>query len=139
MSQNDPMRSGSAQVLKWIYLGTPVFLVLDLAFGWDIRVSFFDTHPGWKYGYYIFCFVIGFLMMKQPRLEPILGIIESGANILILSLSILVPYYAAIEAISSGEEFANPFNKYNFINYIFSGLIIMISMHVNQRKLSHNR
>lgn len=139
MPENARKDPGLEQILRWIYLGTPLFLVLDLALGWDIRVSFFDTHPAWKYGYYIFCFCVGLLMIKMPRLEPIFGIIESGANILILSLSVLVPYYTAIEAISSGEEFANPFNRFNFINYIFSGVIIMISTHLNQIKLSRNR
>jgi len=122
------------QLLLWFYLATPVFYLLDIIFGWDLRISFLDDRPGWKFAYYLFCMGIGLLMWKWRILEPILGIIEGGVNMLLLTLSVLLPYYAAIEAISSGETVQHPLNTFSIINYLISGLFLFISMRLHGSK-----
>lgn len=118
------------QLLKWFYLMTPLFLLLDKLLGWDIRISFLDQQPAWKLAYYLFCFCIGILMWRWQQLEPILGIVEGGINLLILTLSILLPYYQAIDAISSGEQVINPLNAGSIMNYLLTGIFLLMSMNL---------
>jgi hypothetical protein len=122
------------QLLKWFYLASPVFFLIDIGLGWDIRISFLDHSPTWKAAYYLFCFSIGIMMWRWSMLEPILGIIEGGVNMLLLTLSVLLPYYQAIDAISSGEQITNPLNSGSIINYILTGIFLMISMQVRSIK-----
>jgi len=120
------------KIILWFYLITPAFFLLDIMFSWDFRVSFLDDHLGWKIFYYAFCFVIGFLMWKLPSLEYVLGVIEGGVNMLLLTLSVMLPYYDAIDAISSGKTVDNPLNTFNVLNYIISGSILIMSMQLRK-------
>ena len=119
------------QLLLYFYLATPLFFLMDSLFGWNIRISSLDAHPAWKVSYYLFLLGIGFVMFKWPRIEPILGIIEGGVNMLLLTLSVLLPYYAAIDAISSGETIQNPLNNFSIINYLISGMFLFVSMRLH--------
>jgi len=112
----------------WFYLASPLFFLLDFAFGWDIRISFLDQNIAWKLAYYLFCFGVGILMWRWDALKPILGIVEGGINILLLTLSILLPYYQAIDAISSGKQIINPLDSGSLINYLLTGVFLIISM-----------
>lgn len=123
------------QVLMWFYLLTPLFLLIDKLFGWDFRISFLDQHPGWKLAYYLFCFCIGFLMWRWQQWEAILGMIEGGINILLLTLSILLPYYQAIDALSSGVQLTNPLNSSSIANYLLTAIFLLLSMNLK----THNR
>ena len=124
------------KILLWYYIATPAFFLADIFLGWDMRASFLDDHQGWKYIYYLFCFCIGILMWKIPLLESVLGIIEGGVNILLLTLSVLVPYYAAIDAISSGVEVVNPMNHFSIINYLLTGSVLIISMQLRGARIN---
>ena len=116
------------QYIMWFYLASPLFFLLDFAFGWDIRISFLDQNTAWKLAYYLFCFSVGILMWRWDVLKPILGIVEGGINILLLTLSVLLPYYQAIDAISSGEQITNPLDSGTLINYLLTGVFLIISM-----------
>ena len=116
------------QLLLWFYLATPLFLLIDSLLGWNIRISSLDNYPGWKMVYYLFLLCIGLLMWKWRVLEPVLGMIEGGVNMLLLTLSVLLPYYAAIDAISSGQAIETPLDAFSIINYLVSGLFLFISM-----------
>ena len=122
------------KILLWIYLSSPLFLLLDLGTGIDMRVSFLDAYSGWKVVYYIFCFAIGLVMYKVPSLEAILGLVEGGVNVLALSLSILLPYYQAIEQASNGVGTGHIYDQYTFFNYAISGGIIFFSLQIRAVK-----
>ena len=128
------MQIDKKTALLWFYLATPVFVLLDLLFEWDMRVSFMDEHTGWKYLYYLFCLGIGLVMWKLPALEAILGILEGGVNMLLLTLSVMLPYYAAIDTISSGQEVQNPLDNFSIVNYLLSGFFLLISMRMRNVK-----
>lgn len=120
--------------LVWLYLASPLFFLLDIGTGIDIRVSFLDAHPGWKILYYLFCFGIGLVMYRYPALEAILGLVEGGVNVLALTLSILLPYYQMIEVAYSGGDTGRIYDQYTFINYAISGVIIFISLQLRSSK-----
>ena len=123
------------QLLLGFYLGTPVFFLLDSLLGWNIRISSLDDYPGWKIIYYLFLMAIGVIMWKWKMLEPLLGIIEGGVNMLLLTLSVLLPYYKAIDALSSGQSIEHPLDSFSIINYLASGLFLVISMQLRHAKL----
>jgi len=122
------------KILLWFYLATPVFFLLDILFQWDFRISFLDNHTGWKMLYYAFCFAIGYMMWKLPALEYLLGTIEGGVNMLLLTLSVMLPYFDAIDSISSGLNVDKPLNTFAVTNYIITGAFLLISMELRKSK-----
>lgn len=122
------------KLLMWFYLLSPFFLLIDIIFGWDLRVSFLDQHTGWKVTYYVFCFGIGVLMWRWNELEPILGLIEGGINLLLLTLSIFIPYYQMIDALSSGSQVDNPLDVATIINYLLTGTFLLITMQLRRHQ-----
>jgi hypothetical protein len=76
-------------------------------------------------------------MWKWRILEPVLGMIEGGVNMLLLTLSVLLPYYAAIDAISSGQAIETPLDAFSIINYLVSGLFLFISMQLRGVNSGH--
>jgi hypothetical protein len=106
------------RLLRGYYLATPVFMALDGIWGADLRVSFLDGAPHLKYGYYAACLALGIVMLRAPGMAPVATLLESGLNVLMLSLSVMLPYYRAIDAVAAGQPAAAPFDLYTVLNCV---------------------
>lgn len=73
-------------------------------------------------------------MWKLPALEYLSGTIEGGINMLLLTLSVMLPYFEAIDSISSGLDVDNPLNTFGVTNYIITGAFLLISMELRKSK-----
>jgi len=72
------------RVIKGYYLATPLFLLLEFAFGLDVRVSSFISDPKWRLIYYLLCFVCMGIILWKPGLTVEVGILESSVNLVFL-------------------------------------------------------
>jgi hypothetical protein len=84
-------------LLRWYYAATPLFWVLDGAFGVSVRVAFLDGSPVLRHAYYVVCIGIGIVAATLPRHAGRLALIESVANIGLLILSVGVWYLGVID------------------------------------------
>ena len=67
----------SAKMLRFYYVGTAVFLLLDYLFGINVRLASLDAFPGWRAIYYLVCFACLGLMACHdicPKELPLLEV-----------------------------------------------------------------
>jgi hypothetical protein len=79
-------------IAKWYYYATPLFILLDYFFRINVRVSALDAMPFYKYAYYGFCILCGLCMYISPRYSPIVALLESAINYVLMILLLLMPY-----------------------------------------------
>ena len=88
-------------ILLSYYGATLVFLLLDIAVGLSIRISFLDAHTTFKMLYYGFCMLCFLLMVWKPVLTIPIGALESLVSlvslIVVMGLRVLVPSDAMLE------------------------------------------
>ncbi len=104
-------------VIKAYYWATPIFLLLDLLFGIDVRVSAFIYHPFYKFVYYLFCFVCMAIIIWKPGLSAGVGLFESSINIVILSTGMMLSVYLGTITIQ------------HVVNFVLSGGICLTSFY----------
>ncbi|MDA0679971.1 MAG: hypothetical protein O3A13_03550 [Proteobacteria bacterium] len=75
----------SVNALRLYYSATAVFLLLDYAFGINIRLASLDAFPGWRAFYYGICFLCLGLMFWRPAWSTWVATSES-----LVTLSMLI-------------------------------------------------
>jgi len=126
--------------LQLYYLATPIFVIIDIVWGVNIRVPFLDYCPLLKYTYYTVVFACGIYTYKYPGKADIVGLLESNINTGILILGFMLTYYNLASNILESMTFENPFTIKAVINFSLSGFILLISSYRNSWLLSmrHN-
>jgi hypothetical protein len=111
------------RLIRGYYLGTPIFFLADVLFGLNIRVAFLDQWPTGKMVYYVFAFVLGILAWRKPEWTAKIGLIDSGANVLLIILSVMVWYGAVLDA--AGSDFGMPVapSSQALANFVLSSVI----------------
>ncbi|MGI9238682.1 MAG: hypothetical protein ACR2QZ_14890 [Woeseiaceae bacterium] len=77
--------AGSSKILVLYYVATVVFLLLDYAVGFNVRVAFLEPYPAPRAAYYGVCFVCLGLMLWRPAWAVLIAAFES-----IVTLSALI-------------------------------------------------
>ncbi len=115
--------SGRLWITVGYYLATPLFAILDLAFGVNVRAAGLQGMPSLRTFYYGVCTVAGVVTFYRPALSWIVGLAESSINILILILGVLLPYYALFQQVEGDRAFRSPFSASHVMNFLISGLM----------------
>ena len=124
--------------LQGYYLGTPVFIILDLAFNAPIRVSFVESL--WLRGlYYLACVVCGLVCYTRPASAPWIGIGESSINLLLLILSVMIPIYNVAEAAAVGGEIVLPYTASTMMNVLICGSVLVLTFHRSEAAILAGR
>jgi len=110
------------------YLAAPLFLLLDLLLGWNIRTAALEGLPVLHYGYYPVCLGLGVVGWKRPSLEPLIAIGEGTLNLLTLFAGFFAAYFGALEA-AAGGEFLNPYSSGYLVNFALSGGIVVAGLY----------
>jgi hypothetical protein len=106
-------------LLRLYYAATALFLLLDYAFGINVRLASLEPFPGWRALYYLFCFGCLGLMLWRPGWSQWIATLES-----LLTLSMLIIAMGARvmtvsdTLLSTGEGFIT---SEEIINFIISG------------------
>ena len=119
------------RLIQGYYLGTPLFFLADVFWGWRVRLA--DGVGDWTFRciYYGFCFLCAFLCMKWPRLAPLVGVGESSVNVLLLVLGVLLPVIQAPGRVLRGEPVVGLFTLAAFVNFCLTGGMLAVSFHRN--------
>jgi hypothetical protein len=124
------------RLVQAYYALTPVFAVVDLAFGLSIRAAGI-TDTAWRLAYYVFVLGCWLLMRRRPAWTPAIGIAESSVNLFLLILGILGPIFALPAAVAEGADVYLPFGMTTLANLILSGTVIILSFHRHQADLAN--
>ena len=115
-----PGRSFAWVSSLYYLLATPLFALLDFAFGANVRVTFLDGHPGLRVGYYGVGIACGAIVLARPRLASIVGVTESAANIAFLIIGVYVAYFGMLDDAGGPGAITNPFTPRTVINLLIS-------------------
>jgi hypothetical protein len=110
--------------VRWIrlYYGlTPVFAVADWLFGAPVRAAAFASEPGLRAVYYGMCLACLGVLYLRPAWSTAVILTESSANLLLLVLSVFLPYYAMAEQALNGQLLHNPFDTVFALNFLLAG------------------
>jgi hypothetical protein len=117
----DSTPSRFAALAKLYYLvATPLFVLLDYAFGANIRVAFLDGHAGLRAAYYAIAIGCGVAVWRRPRWAALVGVTESGANIGLLIIGVFVAYLGMLDDAGGPGAIANPFTPRAVVNLVIS-------------------
>lgn len=118
----------ATRALTWYYLvGTPLFFVADLALGISVRAAFFDGQPMLRFLYYAVAFACGIAAMRLPAWAGMVGLVESGANIVLLVFGVMLGYFSALDAAIADRPLLSPFGGTSVVNLALSGAMLSIA------------
>ncbi|MGH7546133.1 MAG: hypothetical protein ACREKI_08125 [Gemmatimonadota bacterium] len=133
--------STRAWLLRGYYLATPLFLLADVAWGWNVRVVGLEGYPGWRIAYYLVCFGLGALAWMKPERADLVGLVESGVNLAILIVGTYVAYWGIVDQVLADQPIVNPFTTERIANLILAGSVLSVSYYGNPlvRRASRRR
>ncbi|MGH7353654.1 MAG: hypothetical protein ACRELS_03640 [Candidatus Rokuibacteriota bacterium] len=118
------------------YLATPIFFLLDALWGVNIRATALDDTPMLKYLYYALCLACGATATVRPSLSAVVGMAESSVNIVLIVLSVMLPYFRVLRSVAEGTDvLTNPFTPFLFVNFALSGVVGLMAFYRHQRAL----
>ena len=109
------------RLLPAYYAATLLFLVLDYAFGFNVRVAFLEPWPLARAGYYGFCFVCLALMWWRPAWIALIGSFESLVTLVALIFGMAIRVMIPNDAIFL--ENADFVTVREIINFLIAGFI----------------
>lgn len=112
------------RTLTGYYAATALFLVLDLGFGLNFRLSFLDDYVGWRLVYYAICFACLALIVLKPAWTVPVAAVESLTTMVALILSFGTRALGAHAVLDGG---AAPLTMEEVVNFLVSGFAAWLS------------
>lgn len=132
-----PDQDTSTAAIRIYYAATAVFLLLDLAFGINVRIAFFEGSLALRAGYYGVCFVCLALVFARPQWTVIVGAFESLITLVALILSFGMRVILTSDAALEGRA---PFvSIQEVVNFLMSGGIAYLAWSRGMRALAAGR
>jgi hypothetical protein len=125
-------------IAKWYYYATPLFILLDYLAGINVRVSALDTMPLHKNAYYGFCILCGICMYIFPRFSPVVTLLESAINYMLMILLLLRPYIRCLlqeDIIGEGWQNVEALNPQHITNLVLAALVAALALKASLNKL----
>ncbi len=117
-------QSALRRTLTGYYAATALFLVLDLGFGLNFRVSFLEDYAGWRLAYYGLLFACLVLILLKPGWTLAVSAVESGTTMVALILSFGTRAMGTHAALDGGME---PVTIQEVVNFVISGFAAWLS------------
>ena len=113
------------RILPWYYGATVLFLLLDYAFGLNVRLAFLDAMPTTKLAYYGICFVCFALMLWRPGWATLIGTFESLVTLVALILAMAIRIMVPNDSIF--EENGQFVTVQEIINFVIAGSVAYLA------------
>jgi hypothetical protein len=123
-------------VLRWYYLGTPVFWLLDAVWGVHARVAFLDDFPVGRNVYYALCFGIGIVATVAPRYASRLAFFESATNLGLLVLSVGLWYLRMLDWAAGPSVTVQVLTPWQLINFVFAVAVGAVSYGLRAKEMA---
>jgi len=113
------------RLLLTYYGATVLFLLLDVLFGLNVRIAFFEASIPFRAGYYAICFVCLTLMLWRPRWTAIIAAFESLVALVALIVSFGTRAILISDAMLEGHE--GVIGMPEIINFLMSSGIAYVA------------
>ncbi len=120
-------------LISYYYFSTPLFMLLDFLWGYELRLSERLNSPQ-QFGYYGFCLFCAWICWYKPRSHHFVALLESSLNLtLLLSAVLIMPYDNIIE----GKTVSHlGLSMENILPYLFSASILILAFKQAEKALS---
>ena len=140
ISSSSRVASTAERLIRAYYWATPLFLVLDVGYGVDLRIPFLDAFPGAKPAYYALGLLCAGVVTARPAWTSLVGYSESALNIALLIVTTWSAYYAVVDSAASDGPLLNPFTLERVTSLALSAAILasshLVQMHAAVRARS---
>jgi len=117
------------------YASTAVFMLLDYALDINIRLTFLDALPGWRFAYYLLCFACLALIVWRPQWTAYVAATESLLTLSLIILSTAVRVVIVTDdMIEHGRGFVS---TRELVNFMISATAVYISYLSNMRAIQN--
>ena len=120
VTQGDPVktahRPASSRILLAYYAATAAFLLLDVVWGFNVRLAFLETVPVARAAYYGVCFTCLGLMLWRPAWTVLIGAFESLVTLSALIISMgMRTLLLTDQMLETGTGYITLAEIYNFL------------------------
>lgn len=130
---HESRRLPDAALIRWYYLGTLLFVLLDYLLGISFRVTFLDPWPAWKAAYYAGCLLLLAVMSVRPSLSLLLAGVESLLTMAALILSMWVRVmFVSDELLDGGRGVVS---VAEVVNFVIAGVVAWLAWQRSVRAL----
>ena len=119
-------------MIRFYYLATALFLLLDLALNINVRLAFLENHPGIRAAYYAVIFTCMALIIWRPSWTVVVSGIESLAALVALILTVWLRVLAIGDPTTAGGGFAS---TEEMVNFVMTGTIAYLAYQRGIREL----
>lgn len=115
----------SHRILVLYYAATIVFLILDVALGFNIRVAFLESLPMARIGYYGVCFACLGLMAWRPAWTVLISAFESLVTLSALIIGMAMrTLLMTDQVLETGTGFVT---MAEIVNFLISGSVAYVA------------
>lgn len=114
------------------YWATPLFALLDLGGGVNLRLAGLEGHPGYRGAYYLLCAACAVAVWRRPGWAPGIGLVEGATTIALLILGVMVPIVTLPATLEAGGPAAVAANLPEaVVNLLLSGTVWIATLYRN--------
>jgi len=129
-------RAATANAIGWYYFGTIGFLLIDLIFGWNIRVAALESVPLLKYAWYSGLIGCGVFIRLRPDRSAVVALVESSVNLTLLLGGIMLSYYGVVDMALAGSFDGAILAPESIVNAGISGFVLVGGIYSNPLMLN---
>ena len=107
------------------YAATAVFVVLDVALGFNVRVAFLEPYPAARLAYYGICFGCLAAIVRHPDRAEIIGAFESLVTLVALIVSMGLRTILVSETVL--ETGSGYLTLQEILNFLLSGSVAYLA------------
>ena len=123
--------SKSQKLLHFYYYVTPIFAILEWAYGIKLRVRIPLEYEFITYLYYTICFLCAFLLTKYTKLASIIILFECILNLLLLIITLILPYILIIDNVGSPSFNQDYYSKYDMYHFLIAAIMLLLCFYSN--------
>lgn len=124
-------------IIRYLYFLTPVYMILDYFFNFNIRISFLSNFPAYKLAYYLLCLFFSLIIYKFPLSKYYIAFTENMFNLAINIVGFLYPYLVYTDVlVEQSNDNVKFYDLQSIINFIVSGTVFIISINFLQMKIT---
>ena len=114
------------------YAATPLFALLDLGGGVNLRLVGLADHANLRVLYYLVCGACAVALWRRPRWTPAIGLVEGTVTITLLILGVMVPIVTLPSTLETGDpSLVAASLPEAVVNLLLSGLVWLASLYRN--------
>jgi len=118
---------------RWLACATPLLLLFDLAFGWNVRVAMLDVGRGWYYGALL---ALSWAAWARASWFGVAALLESTINVVGLLVSAWMQILSSQNALIEGLKPTIRVDWAWVCNFLLVGTLQAIYFYQNLRSLS---